>query len=86
MFARLAHREITPEPITDAVGVGSTQSSPDYVLMSRKRCANRHMDGAAVAKVSHQWESSGDLIELKSATNLSTASRVPDTTLGVPQI
>jgi hypothetical protein len=86
MFARLAPRETTPEPITDAVGVGSTQSSPDCVLISRKRCANRHMDGAAVAKMSRQCESIGDFIELKSATNLSTASRVPDTTLGVLQI
>jgi hypothetical protein len=29
MFAQLAPRETTPEPITDAVGVGPTQSFPD---------------------------------------------------------
>jgi hypothetical protein len=86
MFARLAPRETTPEPITDAVGVGSTQSSPDCVLISRKRCANRRKLGGAVAKVSHQCETARDSMSLKSAANLSTASRMTGATLGVPRI
>jgi len=34
-------RGSTAEPITATVGVGSTQSSPDCVLVFRKSCANR---------------------------------------------
>jgi len=64
MFAQLAPRETTPEPITDAVGVGSTQSSPDCARISRKRCANRSKHGGAVAKTSHQCETAGDSISL----------------------
>src|SRR5262249_20639276 len=86
MFARLAPRETTPEPITDAVGVGSTQSSPDCAVLSRKPCANRHKHGGAVAKASHQCETAGESIHLNSAAKLGTASRMLDTTLGVPRI
>jgi len=86
MFAGLAPRETTPEPITDAVGVGSTQSSPDCAALSRKPCANRRKHGGAVAKTSHQCETVGDSISLKSAANLGTVSGMAATTLDMPRI
>src|SRR5947209_6170795 len=52
LSARHAPRGTTAEPITDTVGVGSTQSSPDSTFISRKRRANRRTSDAAVAKVS----------------------------------
>jgi len=85
MFARLT-RETTPEPINRRCRRGSTQSSPDCVLICRKRCANRRKHTAAVAEVSHQLETSGDSIGLKSAANLSSASRATDTTAGMSWI
>jgi len=80
-----AQRADTPEPDTDDVGVGSTQSSPDCALISGKPCANRRKPGAVVAKVSHQRERAGDSISLKSAANLGGASRAMDTTAGISQ-
>jgi hypothetical protein len=77
---RAALRGSKAESITDIVDVGSTQSSPDCVVISRKPCANRRKPGAAVAKVSHQRERVGDSMSLKNAANLGSASPTTDTT------
>jgi hypothetical protein len=86
LSARHASRETTAEPITDIVGVGSTQSSPDCTFICRKRRANRRTSDAAVAKVSRHRQRAGDFIRLRSGANLGTANRMTDTTLGVAPI
>src|SRR5262249_14522247 len=86
LSARHASRETTAEPITDTVGVGSTQSSPDCTCISRKRRANRRTSEAAVAKVSRHRQRAGDFIRLRGGASLGTASRMPDTTPGVAPI
>src|SRR5258706_16479020 len=82
MFARLT-RETTPEPINRRCRRGSTQSSPDCVLICRKRCANRRKHTAAVAKVSHQLETAGDSIGFKSAANFGNGRARTHTTPGM---
>jgi hypothetical protein len=86
LSARRASRETTAEPITDTVGVGSTQSSPDCTFISRKRRANRRTSDAAVAKVSRHRQRAGDFIRLRGGASLGTASRMTDTTPGAAAI
>jgi len=86
LSARHASRETTAEPITDIVGVGSTQSSPDCTFISRKRRANRRTSDAAVAKVSRHRQRAGNFIRLRSGASLGTANRMTDTTSGVAPI
>src|ERR1700730_4362401 len=86
LSARHASRGTTAEPITDIVGVGSTQSSPDCTFISRKRRANRRTSAAAVAKVSRHRQRAGNFIRLRSGASLGTANRITDTTPGVATI
>jgi hypothetical protein len=86
LSARHASRGTTAEPITDSVGVGSTQSSPDCTFISRKRRANRRTSDAAVAKVSRHRQRAGNFIRLRGGASLGTANRMTDTTSGVAPI
>src|SRR5262252_8152111 len=86
LSAQHASRETTAEPITDTVGVGSTQSSPDCTFISRKRRANRCTSDAAVAKVSRHRQRAGNFIRLRGGASLGTANRMTDTTSGVAPI
>src|ERR1700751_2781594 len=86
LSARHASRGTTAEPITDTVGVGSTQSSPDCTFISRKRRANCRTSHAAVAKVSRHRQRAGNFIRLRSGANLGSANRMTDTTPGVAPI
>jgi hypothetical protein len=86
LSARHASPGTTAEPITDTVGVGSTQSSPDCTFISRKRRANRRTSDAAVAKVSRHRQRAGNFIRLRSGASLGTANRMTDTTAGVAPV
>jgi hypothetical protein len=86
--ARHAPR-VTPKPDTGNVGDGSTQSSPDCALLSRKRYANRgrsRKDSTAVTKLSQQEKKPSDFITLECADNLGGASRTSTATSRMTQI